>query len=489
MKHQVQSYAVMQNKNHNFSDQYESGYSTTTSSEEGTLQRGFTNTKKQGGFEGESFLKNPKFLEMVSKETANNKKRYESPASLNSADGSPSPLTFGIPTSFDELRHTYYDVTNEEAIHVAALQKFKDNLENIRTYQTAKPPTFGKPSADFSPYYDPLRINDVTNGKMTKVSKSSSSSTCSSGTGSPQKPSPVKAFYQQSSSSTPTKSIPDQFSTELSKSVEDLTSIKAITPPTSTQRKSAFVVVKPRVINHPKAREHHSAPTRSRSNNVYQHTCQYSAKPRQRPTSLNYAPIIDQLQSSSAGDGSIVFIPAQIDENGVARPVSNNYLQSPVNSYTKETSYHHSNERNDIKKCNHGGVTKQSREKRSSEHGLEKPEVIGNEAVRLRKYLEKADAKNLKKALEQLLISKDQSSIEAMTKLFPGSNCKSESSHCVRCHKVNRFSVFYRFYYSNTTSKFCHSLFQIISKCFARFNRITTQMNQADVSYHILKRW
>lgn len=460
MKHQVQSYPVMQNKSLNFADQYESGYSTTTSSEEGTLQRGFTHTKKQGGFESESFLKNPKFLEMVSKETAaseartkrTNKKRSktyeysESPVSLHSAGGSPrlapSPLTFGIPdhipTSLDELRHNYFDTTNEEAINVAALQKFKDNLENIRTYQTAKPPTFGKP-VDYSPYYDPLRINDVTQGKMTKVSKSSSSSISSSGTGSPKKPSPVKGIYQQSSSSTPTKSNPAQFSIELSKSVEDLTTIKAITPPTSTQRKSAFVVVKPRVINRAKTSEGPAAPARDQSNSIYQHTCQHGVEGHhchnaqvQRPTSLNYTSIVDQLQSPSPRDGNIVFIPAQIDENGVARPVPNNYLQSPVNSNCKQTGNHQDNERNNTKKCNHGNVTKQSKDKRT---GLPPAEILSNEAVRLRKYLEKADAKNLKKVLEKLLKSKDPRSIDAMTKLFPSSKFKSDAAHCVRCHK------------------------------------------------------
>lgn len=374
MHHQAQqSHAVMQNKSLIYGDPCESGYSTTASSEEGTLQRGFTK-KQNGGFESESFLNNPKFLEMVSRSKGCDYS-YSPASSHGSAD---SPLAFGIPdhipATIDAFRHVD-DVTSVDEINVAALQKFKDNLENIRTYQTAKPQ---KPA--FS-YYDPLHIADVPQGKTTK--STSPSSKC----GSPQKPIPMRRSQNKHRG-------PINFSSEAPKTVE--TSIKSISP--TADHKSAFVVVKPRVIHRP-------SPTESKPL-AYQHTCSHDTCEKSNPLpAVRPRKTTERIPTLSPIDNSIVYIPAQIDENGIARPVES---------------------RSSKRMC--------ARNKKNSNRN----EVAGDEAARLREYLEKAEAKDLKYALEKLLKSKDPNSIEAMTKLFP-TNKKPEASHCLRCHKVATF--------------------------------------------------
>lgn len=77
----------------------------------------------------------------------------------------------------------------------------------------------------------------------------------------------------------------------------------------------------------------------------------------------------------------------------------------------------------------------------SSSSPVPKVESLTNDAVRLDEYLERCSAKELKRLLKEKLQSKDPKCIKALSTLIPHDVAKQEKSHCVRCHKVSECAV------------------------------------------------
>ena len=69
-------------------------------------------------------------------------------------------------------------------------------------------------------------------------------------------------------------------------------------------------------------------------------------------------------------------------------------------------------------------------------------EALTNEAARLRHFLDKASAKDLKRFLRDQLESKNPKMIKALSTLVPMSKARQIESHCVRCHKVSMHSIY-----------------------------------------------
>nr|XP_039252179.1 uncharacterized protein LOC120329588 [Styela clava] len=567
MKHQSQPIVTSQSKIVHFGE--ESGYSTTTSSEEGTLQRGFTTQAYKSGFETEAILKNSKFLKMVSqgaameearskKSTTRHKRRskhnylerppspssqYSSTSSLSQQYGyqdnfsnyamndfhlrAPQKQVYPTLTSLNDVtqqRHALLsgsegnladrssmddmtssfedlDVTgDDDVIKTAAFHQFHQSMNEIKSYQTDKTDPqydmgyYNVGDHSHNPYYDPLDISELhyeQNKKRVIISTSPSSS---SGVGSPLKPSPIRGILkntkgspQYSTSSTPVRKNSLTNAQQFSKSEENLTSIKRITPPSLPSplspgdRKSAFVVVKRRAVNkptlpdgpavavhppvHQMLNQHgfESHPDQfqfphSCGKGVKNQTLQMLVTPRNSsiapPSStIQYNTITSQLQPPQtsknvynepssglpghhhphgppkSGPGGIIYIPAQIDENGIARPVPQNLPRGCHDNSCRISDYHDDSDRHS--NSSHG--TNLSISKHDSP--LPPAETLSNEATRLRHFLENVNPDDLKLRLEKLLDTKDPGSIHALTKLFPGTEFTADAAHCVRCHK------------------------------------------------------
>lgn len=76
-------------------------------------------------------------------------------------------------------------------------------------------------------------------------------------------------------------------------------------------------------------------------------------------------------------------------------------------------------------------------ESTTSSSPVPKVESLINDAVRLDEYLESCSAKDLKRMLREKLESKDPKCIKALATLIPETVAKQVMSHCVRCHKVS----------------------------------------------------
>lgn len=576
MKHQSQPIVTSQSRNVHFGE--ESGYSTTTSSEEGTLQRGFTTQPYKQGFETDAILKNSKFMKMVSqggameesrakKSTTRHKKRSKNtyiarPSSPSSQYSSTSSLTqqysyhdnagtypvddfhYRVPhkqvyptitslndvngprhtllsrsdenladrSSMDDMTSSFEDldvagdddvIRHDDVIKSAAIQQFHQSMNQIKSYQTDKTDPrvvhydmgyYNVGNHSQNPYYDPLDISELHYGQNKKRVMISTSPSSSSGTGSPLKPSPIRGILkntkgspQYSTSSTPVRKNSLSSAQQFSKSEENLTSIKRITPPSLPSplspgdRKSAFVVVKPRVANKPTIPDGPMVavhpPVHQMLNQhgfesypdqiAYPHSCrkgvdnqtlQMLVTPRtstQVPpaSTIQYSPITKQLQSPTTSNnvfndklggipatgpptsGDIIYIPAQIDENGIARPVPPKISHgcNGVSGHCHNNSRHTNDPHDDSDRHSNSSHGNLSISKPDSP--LPPPETLSNEAVRLRNFLEKANPEDLKQRLEKLLDTKDPGSIHALTKLFPGTEFTADAAHCVRCHK------------------------------------------------------
>nr|CAB3262798.1 uncharacterized protein LOC100183384 [Phallusia mammillata] len=71
----------------------------------------------------------------------------------------------------------------------------------------------------------------------------------------------------------------------------------------------------------------------------------------------------------------------------------------------------------------------------ASSSPIPKVESLINDAVRIDEYLEGCSAKELKRILREKLDSKDPKCIKALSVLIPDTVAKQVMSHCVRCHK------------------------------------------------------
>lgn len=410
----------------------------------------------------------------------------ENLANLSGADDQ----EFQYAESSGEVRHQ-----GDDDINTAAMTKFRVSMEQLKNLD--KEVESDQPIGpdyylvgDGGSYYDPLEITDP--GKKQIVIQDAAHPSIV------KERSPARGILKHlnqpgcsqqhsssSSNSTPVKKH-HQRSMKLSKSEENLSDMRKfspISPPAAALsppgHKSAFVAVKSRPVPravvqegpviavHPPVQElvlnqavdiDYDEEGQQRSNQTLQMqiTPRVSGMPVHAPMAyMHYVPLQPQLRNIHAmiSQEYNIDMEKRMNDVSMTQPIRSDAIidQRDGTIYFPQITH----QQNGVNLRNNGGSQKpkgilvngkggrtenlqdHSHQEEQRNPQLPSAETLSNEAVRLKQYLKITNPQELKTKLQKIIETKDPGLIDAMSKLFPGSEFTSDAAHCVRCHKVS----------------------------------------------------